>query len=94
MPKISKTKEEKIKEAILNLLFEASPRSLFTAEIAKELARDEEYIKRLLQELKAKNLVVEIKKNSKGKIYRRRIRWTLSKEAFDAYNLLTNSTNF
>jgi len=37
--RISRAKQEKIKEAILSYLFSASPRALFTTDIAKELAR-------------------------------------------------------
>ncbi|MGB9707900.1 MAG: hypothetical protein ACPLXC_01040 [Candidatus Pacearchaeota archaeon] len=92
MPRISATKENKIKEAILHLLFEQSPKSLFTYHIARELARDEEYIKKLMQELEAKNMVAGVRKNSNGKDYSRRIRWRLSSQTYDAYKKL--NTNF
>jgi len=36
--KLSKEKRDKISEQILGLLYTSFPRSLFTAEIAKELA--------------------------------------------------------
>ena len=45
--KISREKQEKIIESILALLYEASPRALFTADIAREIARDEEFVKKL-----------------------------------------------
>lgn len=93
MPRISETKENKIKEAILHLLFQHSPKMLFTYHIAQELARDEEYIKKLLQELETKNLVVGVKKNSQGKDYSRRIRWRLTAEAYDAYKKLNEGTD-
>lgn len=88
MPKISETKENKIKEAILHLLFQQSPKALFTYHIAQELARDEEYIKKLMLELETKNLVVAVKKNSKGKDYSKRIRWRLSSQTYEAYKKL------
>jgi DNA-binding IscR family transcriptional regulator len=83
--KISKQKREKISEQILSYLFHESPKSKFTAHIAQELARDEEFVKKLLLELKSKQLVVSIKKNSKGIPYEKRIRWKLSTETYNVY---------
>lgn len=91
MPRISKEKEKKIQEAILHLLFQHFPKMLFTVKIAKELARDEEYIKKLLFDLEAKELVLRVNKNSQGKTYSRRLRWRLSNKAYQAYKSLTNN---
>jgi DNA-binding IscR family transcriptional regulator len=86
--KISPEKKEKISEQILAYLFSMSPQPAFTNNIAKELARDEEFIKKLLSSLKNKNLVKEIKKNSQGINYLRRSRWTLTDKAYTAYKNL------
>lgn len=83
--KISEQKIEKISEQILSLLYSKFPSSLFTSDIAKELARDEEFIKNLLCKLKKNKLVVLITKNPKGKEYVRRQRWTLSDSAYKIY---------
>ena len=83
--RLSKEKKEKISEQILALLFQSSPRLLFTSEIAKEMARDEEFIKTLLLDLKKKNLVVEVKKSPKGLDYSRRLRWRLGDNAYNIY---------
>lgn len=83
--RISKEKKDKISEQILSELFHFYPKALFTAEIAKNLARDEEFVKSLMLELKNKNLVSMIKKNPQGEFYSRRIRWILSPQAFQAY---------
>jgi len=83
--RISETKKEKISEQILAFLFSNSPKPLFTSHVAIELARDEEFIKRLLLDLKNKKLVEEVTKNSKGKIYLRRKRWKLSDGAYKVY---------
>jgi hypothetical protein len=83
--KISQEKKDKIFEQILALLFNSSPKMIFTSHIAKELARDEEFTKKLLQELKKKNLVLEIKKNSNGKEYLKRSRWKLSENVYNLY---------
>ena len=89
--RLSKEKRDKIAEQILSLLFHSFPKQLFTAEIAKEIARDEEFIKRILLELKDKNLVLSIKKNEKGLNFIRRIRWQLTSPAYQAYHQKANS---
>ncbi len=83
--RISDQKKEKISEQILLLLFSSNPQPKFTLHIAQELARDEEFIKKMLLELKKKKLVLEIKKNPQGKNYKRRSRWRLSEKAYEAY---------
>lgn len=86
--KISSEKQDKIKESILALLFQNSPRALFTADIARELARDEEFTKSLLLELKEKGFVAAVQKNPKGKQYAKRIRWRMSPNVYEAYKKL------
>lgn len=83
--KISSAKKEKISEQILAFLYAESPKSIFTSHIAKELARDEEFIKKLLLELKQKNLVIQVKKNPKGIEYTKRSRWKLADKTYEAY---------
>ena len=83
--KISHQKREKISEQILAHLYSINPKPAFTAHVARELARDEEFIKNLLLELKKKKLVTEIKKNPKGIDYIRRSRWKLSDKAYEIY---------
>ena len=83
--RISKQKQEKISEQILAYLYSINPKAAFTAHIARELARDEEFIKRLLISLKKKGLVSEIRKNPKGVDYLRRSRWNLTDKAYEVY---------
>lgn len=83
--KISKEKRDKIAEQILATLYHAFPKQLFTAEIARDIARDEEFTKTLLKELWQKQLVIPIKKNHRGILFSRRIKWRLSNKAYDAY---------
>jgi hypothetical protein len=83
--KISQEKKEKIEEQILALLYSVSPKSIFTINIAKEIARDEEFVKALLLNLKKKGLVTEVKKNPEGVSYLKRSRWGLSDLAYQAY---------
>ena len=83
--KISEQKKEKISEQILAYLFSVNPKPLFTLHIAQEIARDEEFVKKLLLDLKKKGFVVEIKKNPQGIQYQRRSRWKLSDKTYDFY---------
>ena len=83
--KISNEKREKISEQILALLYSLNPQSIFTSHIAKEIARDEEFTKNLLLELRNKRLVIEIKMNPKGVIYKRRSRWKLTNLSYRTY---------
>ncbi|MEK6856278.1 MAG: hypothetical protein AABX66_03930 [Nanoarchaeota archaeon] len=85
MPRISQTKKDKISEQILHYLFTVSPNPKFTSEIAKEIARDEEFVKVLLQDLKLKKIVSEVNKNAEGNVYSKRKRWLLTSEVFQAY---------
>lgn len=83
--RISSEKKDKISEQILGFLFTISPKPMFTAHIAKEIARDEEFVKTILFELKEKGLISELKKNPAGKEYKKRSRWKLSESSYLAY---------
>ena len=83
--KISREKRNKISEQILAHLFALNFKPAFTSNIAKEIARDEEFTKGVLKDLLKKGLVLEIKKNQEGILYLRRSRWILSKPAHEAY---------
>jgi len=62
--RISNLKREKISEQILATIYSFFPKSLFTSQIAYEIARDEEFTKKLIIRLKNKNFLIEIKKKS------------------------------
>jgi len=84
--RLSKEKRDKIAEQVLATLYQSFPKQLFTAQIARELARDEEFIKRLMFQLKEKGLVTAIKRNKQGVPFIRRIKWQLSTNAYNAYH--------
>ena len=84
--KISQEKKKKISEQILAYLYERFPEQQFTSQIAQELARDEEFIKRMLVNLQERGFVTAIKKNSRGIVFLRRIKWQLSTKAYNAYH--------
>jgi hypothetical protein len=83
--RISSKKRDKIKEGILAFLFQNSPKTYFTSEVACEIARDEEFTKDLLHELQAQNMIVSVDKNPKGIKYNKRIRWRISSRIYNAY---------
>jgi predicted transcriptional regulator with HTH domain len=85
MPRISQKNKEKISEQILSYLYNSFPRPIYTVEIARELARDEEFIKLLLLDLEKKQLVVMIDKNPQGIKYLKRLRWRISNKVHSAY---------
>jgi len=88
MSRISKQKQEKIKEEILSILYENSPKLLHTNKISDLIIRDEEFTLKLLKELEAQNLVIKIDKTTKGRPYLARKRWRLSQEVYEAYKKL------
>ena len=88
MPKISSQKIEKISEQVLLFLYSEFPRQIFTSKVAEELARDEEFIKKILIDLEKKGLVIKIDKNSLGYQYSRRLRWRISNKAHQMYKKL------
>jgi len=85
MPRISEEKVEKISEQILSYLYGVFPRLVFTVDVARELARDEEFVKRLLLGLEKKGAVVRVGKNSEGRVYLKRMRWRISNRAHAVY---------
>ena len=92
MPRISKEKLEKVQEQILLFLYTIFPKQVFTVDISKEIARDEEFVKNLLLELEKKELVVKVNKNSGGIVYQRRLRWRISNKAYEIYAQLQNKS--
>ena len=86
MPKISEVKIEKISEHILSYLYGVFPKMVFTVDVARDIARDEEFVKRLLLDLEEKGLVVRVDKNSSGEVYLKRMRWRISNRAHEVYS--------
>ena len=89
--KLSKEKKEKISEQILSYLYTSFPKQPFTAEIAREIARDEEFIKTLLFELRDKSLVSSLRQNNQGQPFLRRIRWKLPSKVYEIYHSKSNN---
>lgn len=88
MSQISKKKVEKIKEDVLSVLFEAGLRGLFTKQISDEIARNDEFILKLLQDLEKQNVVKQIRNTKKGTQFIRRKQWTMTDQAYETYKKL------
>lgn len=82
MSRISEKKIEKIKSDILFLLFERNLKAMYTKEIGDEIARDREFVLKLMKELERKNLVKNVLK------HKVRRKWMMSEEAYEAYKEL------
>ena len=88
MSKISEKKMEKIKEGILSVLFDAGMRGMFTKQISDEIARNDEFVLKLLKDLEKQKIVKQINKTKKGADFVRRKQWTLTNKAYDTYKKL------
>lgn len=94
MPTISDKNKKRISEQVLAYLFATSPAPKFTVDIARELARDEEFMKSLLGDLEKQKLVVKVTKNAAGLDFTRRQRWRLSNATFDAYTRMQRNNPY
>ena len=89
MSQISKKKVDKIKEDVLSVLFEAGLRGMFTKQISDEIARNDEFILKLLLDMEKQNVVKQIRNTKKGAQFIRRKQWTMTDKAYETYkNLL------
>jgi len=78
MSKISQKKVDKIKSDILALLYEVNLKPLYTIQIANEIARDDEFVLRLLRGMEQDSLVKQANKGS-------RRRWKMTDKAYGKY---------
>jgi len=87
MTRLSKKREERIKEDILSVLYE-NIIGLSTYRIGEEILRDDEFTLRLLEEMKQRGLVKNMIKSINGNEFKTKKMWVLTKEAFEAYKEL------
>jgi hypothetical protein len=83
MSKISEKKRDKIKGEILRVLYESFPNYLFTNKIADDIARNNEFVLKLLNEMEE---VKWVKKNKKIA----RTKWGLTLEIYNQYEEMIN----
>lgn len=84
MTRLSETTQKRLKDDIVSALYH-SKRSMFSNQIAKEICRDKELVKRLLAELEAMKVVEKVMKNKRGVSYKERNRWRLRPEVDKAF---------
>lgn len=77
--KITKRREEKYIEQIIKIL-DKSESPMWTKEIAEEMGRDDEMVKRLLLKLSDEGKVIKIKQKKPTVEYFRRKKWMLNTE--------------
>ncbi len=86
MSKISERNIDKIKNEILYLLYESKLKGIYTKKIADEVARDDEFVLRLLKDLEREKIVKTVNLN-KIKFVRRK-KWLMTEEAYKKYKEL------
>jgi len=85
MVKLSKKTTGLLRDDIISVLYSNSLRPLFTNEIATELRRDNEFVKKLLLDLKKEGLVELVQKNNKGQNYLTHQKWRIPPKVLAAY---------
>ena len=83
MSKISKANQEVIKNNILRILFDESPRAISATKISKNEARDKQFILKILRELEKSKIVRNSTKKFVKKSY-----WVMTNEAYKKYKEL------
>lgn len=86
MSKLSDKTREKLKDAILSVLYDDTLNPLFTHAIANEIIRDKELTLKLLLELKEKGFVKQVQKDSRGRYYQKRRKWILPNNIIQAFD--------
>lgn len=88
MSKISQKKVEKIKEDILYVLYDSGLRGVFTKQISEEIARNDEFVLKILKAMEKQRLVKQMRNTKKGTTFIRRKQWTMTDDAYEAYKSL------
>ena len=76
--KYTKNRKNKVKEKIIEVLKNCE-KPLWTLEISNAIGKDDEFVFKILKELKEENIVIELSKDGK---YKRRRKWRLNYSHF------------
>ena len=82
MPSLSRSNEKRIKEQIIQFLYENHPNSYTAKRIGRELIRDNEFVDRLLRELEETKIVTVNQNKSRSFKYYRLT--DIAKRAYDS----------
>jgi hypothetical protein len=86
LSRVSQKSFQKVAEQALGILFERYPESLSTNAIAKELGRDNEFAKKVMDFLHEKRYVALSRVSKSGKAFSTRKCWRLSTETHMKYS--------
>lgn len=86
MVKLSSKTIQLLRDDILSILYDRPLEAMYTNQIAMELRRDKEFVKKLLLDMKKDGYVDEISKNKKGHSYQTRKRWRIPKTVLEKLN--------
>ena len=89
MSRVSQKTFDKIAENALSVLYDEYPGSVSTRFVAGEVARDKEFIAKVLEFLCKKGFVEKWTKSRSGEQYERWMKWRLTKRAYDKYSELS-----
>jgi hypothetical protein len=89
MSRVSKKTFDKVAEDALAVLYDNYPAAVSTRIVAGEIARDKQFIARVLEYLRGKGFVEKwTKSKSSGEDYARWMKWRLTKQAYEKYSEL------
>ena len=84
MYRISEANFKRIAESALGVLYEKFPLPLSTTQVAAELARDNEFVLKVMLFLEKKGYAVRVGKGKLGDLSRT-VKWKISKQARETY---------
>lgn len=88
MSRVSKKTFDKVAEDALAVLYDNYPAAVSTRIVAGEMARDKQFVARVLEFLRGKGFVEKWTKSKGGEDYERWMKWRLTKQAYDKYSEL------
>jgi predicted transcriptional regulator len=88
MSKLSQKTFDRVCENILSVLYERYPIPVSALELSEELARDNEFVSRVLVYLQGRKLVERVETGKSGEPYEKWVKWKLSKNVKNSYDAL------
>ncbi|MBU2638514.1 MAG: hypothetical protein KJ955_06065 [Nanoarchaeota archaeon] len=73
-----------VKDEVVSVLFN-SRTAMYASQVASNMGRDKEFIKRMLLELEEAGILTRFDRSKKGRAYKERCRWRLRPEVEKAF---------